>query len=139
MHHLLIASQKIDNAEDLDVVMPMRNLLEYGKNYEKPTGSLWNYYRDQPSNPLSTNSESFKYKANIVGKTPPNNDSLTDAEVVIPLKYLSSFWRNLDISLINCEVELILTLPKNCVLADMSVNIVLNPPIVPPSGATFVQ
>ena len=82
---------KIDNAEDLDVVIPLYNLLEYSKNYEKTTGSLWNYYRDQASNPLSTNSESFKYKTSIVGKTPPNNDSLTDAEVVIPLKYLSNF------------------------------------------------
>ena len=55
---------KIDNAEDLDVVMPMYNLLEYSKNYKKTTGSLWNYYRDQPSNPLSTNFESFKYSIN---------------------------------------------------------------------------
>ena len=47
---------KIDNAEDLDVVMPMYNLLECNKNYRKTTGSLWNYYRDQPSDPLSTNS-----------------------------------------------------------------------------------
>ena len=59
---------KIDNAEDLDVVMPMYNLLEYSKNYRKTTGSLWNYYRDEPSNPLSSNSESFKYKTSIVGK-----------------------------------------------------------------------
>ena len=41
-----------DSAEDLDVVMPMYNLLEYGKIYRKTTGSLWNYYRDEPSNPL---------------------------------------------------------------------------------------
>ena len=61
---------KIDNAEDLDVVMPMYNLLEHSKNYEKTTGSLWNYYREEPSNPLSTNSESFKYKTSILGKTP---------------------------------------------------------------------
>ena len=53
---------KIDNAEDLDVVMPMYNLLEYSKNYRKTTGSLWNYYRDEPNNPLSSNSESFKYR-----------------------------------------------------------------------------
>ena len=58
---------KIDNTEDLDVVMPMYNLLEYSKNCRKTTGSLWNYYRDQPSNPLSTNSESFKYKTSITG------------------------------------------------------------------------
>ena len=60
---------KIDNAEDLDVVMPMYNLLEYSKNYRKTTGSLWNYYRDEPSNPLSSNSESFKYKTSITGNT----------------------------------------------------------------------
>ena len=58
-HHLSTVFQngvQIDNAEDLDVVMPMYNLLEYSKNYRKTTGSLWNYYRDEPSNPLS-----FKY------------------------------------------------------------------------------
>ena len=74
---------KIDNAEDLDVVMLRYNLLEYSKNYRKTTGSLWNYYRDEPSDPLSSNSESFKYKTNIVGKTSQNNDSLTNAKVVI--------------------------------------------------------
>ena len=51
---------KIDNAEGLDVVMPMYNLLEYSKNYRKTIGSLWNYYRDEPHNHLNTNSESFK-------------------------------------------------------------------------------
>ena len=85
------------------------NLLEYSKNYRKTTGSLWNYYRDEPSNLLSFNSKSFKYKTNIVGKIPENNDSLTDAKVVTPLKHLSNFWKSLDIPLINCEVELILT------------------------------
>ena len=46
---------KIDNAEDLDVVMPVYNLLEYSKSYRKTTGSLWNYYRNEPSNRLSSN------------------------------------------------------------------------------------
>ena len=72
---------KIDNAEDGDVAMPMYSLLEYSKNHRK-TGSLWNYYRDEPSDPLSSNSESFKYKTSIIGKTPENNDSLTDAKVI---------------------------------------------------------
>ena len=132
---------KIDNAEDLDVVMPMYNLLEYSKNYRKTTGSLWKYYRDQPSNPLSTNSESFKYKTSITGNTYNVDEKITDddgneidnpkydankvgkneAESVIPLKYLSNFWRTLDIPLINCEVEIILTWTKNCILADMTV------------------
>ena len=114
---------KIDNAEDLGVVMPMYNLLEYSKNYKKTTGSLWNYYRDQPSNPLSSNSESFKYKTSITGNTynigageegyDANKVGKNETEVVIPLKHLSNFWRSLNISLINCEVELILTSSKN--------------------------
>ena len=92
MYHLLTRFQKInglkiDNPEDLDVVMPMYNLLEYSKNYRKTTGSLWNYYRDEPSNPLSSNSESFKNRTIIVGKTPEDNDLLTNAKVVILLKH----------------------------------------------------
>ena len=82
----------------------MYNLLEYSKNYRKTTDSLWNYYRDDPSNSLSLNSESFKYKASIVGKTQENNDSLTNAKVVISLKHISNFWRALNMLFINCEV-----------------------------------
>ena len=126
---------KIDNAEDLDIVMPMYNLLEYIKKYKKTTGTLWNYYRDETGNPISFNSESFKYKTSIVGKTPQNNDSLTNAKVVIPLKVV--IWRVLNIPLINCKVQMILTWSKNCVLADMTVNATANPAIVAPSGATF--
>ena len=130
---------KIDTVKDLDVVMQMHNLLEYNKNYRKTTGSLWNYYRDEPRDPLSSNSESFKNKTSIVGKTQQNNDSLTNAKFVILLKHLSNSWRNLDIPLINCEVELILTWSKNCVLADKTAEPAQggNPAIVAPSGATF--
>ena len=81
--------------------------------------SLWNNYRDEPSNPLSSNSESFKYKTSITGKTynigdreegyDTNKLDKNETEVVIPLKHLSNFWRNLNIPLINCEIELILT------------------------------
>ena len=60
-----INAVETDNAEYLDVVIPMYNLLEYSKNYRKTTDSLWNYYRDEPSDPLSSNSESFKYKTII--------------------------------------------------------------------------
>ena len=94
------------------------------------TGSLWNYYRDEATNPFSSNSESFKNKNNNTGNTynigtteegfDANNVGKNEAEVVIPLKNLSNFWRSLYIPLINCEVELILTWPKNCVLADMT-------------------
>ena len=83
----------IDNAEDLDIVMPMYNLLEYSKNYRKTTGSLWNYYRDEPKDPPLndddpptinynadpiTNSESFKYKNSITGKTSNANQENGD-------------------------------------------------------------
>ena len=128
---------KIDNAEDLDVVMSMYNLLEYSKNYKKTTGSLWNYYKDEPSNPLSSYSETFKYNTSIVGKTPENNDLLTNAKVVIPLKHLSNFWSALDIPFINSEIELILTWSKSCDLADVTVNADADPAIVVPSGTTF--
>ena len=63
--------------------MLMYNLFGCSKNYRKTTGSIWNYHRDEPSNPLSSNSESFKYKTSIVGKIPEDNDSLTNAKVVI--------------------------------------------------------
>ena len=135
---------KIYNAEALDVVMPMYNLLEYTKNYRKATGSLWNYYRDKPNNPLSSNSESFKYKTSITGNTcnvgagkagyDPNKVGKNETEFAIPLKHLSNFWKSLNILLINCEVELILTWSKNFVLADMARRNVQvnNPAIVPP-------
>ena len=120
---------KIDNAEDLDVVMPMYNLLEYSKNYRKTTGSLWNYYRDEPSRIIGANnithsilnSEFFYYKANFM-ENGVTHDNLTKnyVKVVVLLIHLSNFWRHLDIPLINCEVELILTWFKNCVLIDKS-------------------
>ena len=108
---------KIDNAEDLDVVMPMYNLLEYSKNDRKTTGSLWNYYRDEPNSGADANnitdsilnSKSVDYQANFIedGIT-QNNLTQNDVKIVLPLKHLSNFWRSLNIPLINCEIELIL-------------------------------
>ena len=66
-----------------------------------------------------------------------NNLIKNDVKVVVPLKQLSNFWRSLNIPLINCEVELILTWSKNCVLADMTVNPAAIPAIVAPLGAKF--
>ena len=98
---------KIDNAEDLDVVILMQNLLEYSKKYRKTTGSLWNYYRDELSNPLYSNSESSRYKTNITGNTynlvagdanyDANKVGKNKTELVIPLKHLSNFWSALNI------------------------------------------
>ena len=69
---------KIDNAEDLDVVIPMYNLLEYSKKFKTTTGSLWNYYRDEPTNLLSSDSKSFKYKTSITGNTYNVDEKITD-------------------------------------------------------------
>ena len=122
MHHLPIVFQKIngikiDNAEDLGVVMPMYNLLEYSKNYRKTTGSLRNYYRDEPNSGtdannithLVLNSKSFSYKAHFIeDDITQNNLTKNDVKIVVSLKHLSNFWRSLNIPLINCEIELIL-------------------------------
>ena len=84
-----INDKLIDNAEDLDVVMPTYNLLEYSKNYKKTTGRLWNYYRDESSNPLSSDSEPFKYKASITGNSYRgdcvNKVGKNEIEIVVPL------------------------------------------------------
>ena len=99
----------IDYAEDLDVVMPMYNLLEYSQNYSMTSGSLWNYYRDKTDD-VDDNASDVKpdiiveYKTKIIGKTsekPPQPGNLGDAnqppvptlivEVIITLKYVSNF------------------------------------------------
>ena len=111
-----------DNTEDLDIVMPMYKLLEYSKNYRKTTGSLWNYYRDEPSSGAESNinysikeSKSFDYKTGITGRL-AGIGTTKNAEIAVPLKYPSNFWRTLDIPLINCVVSLTLIWSEACVL-----------------------
>ena len=111
-----INNTDIDNSHDIDIVMPMYNLIEYSNNYSKTSGSLWQYYKDDPNDNL-TDSESFKSKVKITGKT-PNNGSTKDVEIIVPLKYLSNFCRTLEMPLINCEVNLILTWSKDCVITN---------------------
>ena len=108
----------IDNAEHLNIVMPMYNLIEYSKNYSKTTGSFWNYYRNEPNTDLGgadnninysiKDSKSFDYKTSITGKLEGNNNE-KEVETVAPLKHLSNFWRTLDMPLIDCEINLIVT------------------------------
>ena len=126
----------INNAEDLDVAMSMYNLIEYRKNYRKTADSLWNYHRDELAddrndnnflNKNVSNSESFKYKTSVTGCTYNVDEKITNAEgneidnpaydanksgkkeveIAVPLKYLSNFWRTLDMSLIYCEVLIV--------------------------------
>ena len=79
---------QVDNGKDIDIVMPMYNLIEYSDNYAKTSGGLWQYYRDEPNDNLA-DFESFKSKMKITGKT-----------------------------LINCEVNLILTWSSTCVITN---------------------
>ena len=104
-----INNTQIDNAKDIDIVMPMYNLIECKDNYAKTTGSLWQFFRDEPvADDDIEETESFKSKKKITGKT-RSNDNKKDVEIMVPLKYLSNFWRTLEMPLINCEVNLILT------------------------------
>ena len=101
-----INNTDIDNVQGIDILMPMYNLIEYSDNYSKTSGSLWQYYKDDPNDNI-TQSESFKSKIKITGKTPAAGNT-KNVEIIVPLKYLSSFWRTLEMPLINCEVNLIL-------------------------------
>ena len=106
----------IDTAQDIDIVMPVYNLIQYSDNYSKTSGSLWQCYKDEPNDNLA-DSESFKSKVKITGKTPDDGNT-KDVEIIVPLKYLSNFWRTLEMPLINCEVNLILTWSKDCVITN---------------------
>ena len=80
-----INNTQIDNAKDIDIVMPIYNLIEYSDNYAKISGSLWQYYRDEPNDNLA-DSESFKYKIKVTGKIPATGNE-KDVEIMLPLKY----------------------------------------------------
>ena len=94
-----INDTEIDNAQDIDIVMPMYNLIRYSNNYSKTSGSLWQYYKDEPQDNLA-NSESFKSKVKVTGNTHPDGNT-TDVKIIVSLKYLSNFWRTLEMLLIN--------------------------------------
>ena len=133
-----INGELIEDADDLDIVMSMYNLLEYSKNYRKTIGSLYNYYRDELSDDAEdinfgnikvVNSNTFKYKNKIIGNTynvnagadgyDVNKNGTQEVELAIPLKYLGNFWRALNIPLISCEVSLELKWDKNCIITSL--------------------
>ena len=104
----------VDEANHIYIAMPIYNLIQYNDNYSDTSGSLWQFKRDEvPANNADltiNNSQSFKYKAALLGKTADavnnTNSSVKDAKIVVPLKYLSNFWRSLEMPLINCKVYL---------------------------------
>ena len=133
-----INNEFIEDADDLDIVMPMYNLLEYSKNYRKTIGSLYNYYRDElsddnnPDNFPNTNvvnSNACEYKNIIAGNTynvaagadghDANRIGKQDVGLAISLKYLGNFWRALNVPLISCEVSLELKWNKICIITSL--------------------
>ena len=124
--NLEINDEHVDTAEKLDIVMPMYNLIEYSDNsdsYQDSSATLYQHERDEPQDDLANNlatntSSSFKYKVNLLGD--PNvvgNVARRDVKIVVPLKYLSNFFRQLEMLLINCKIKLNLTWKKECVLS----------------------
>ena len=114
-----INNTQVDNAKDNDIVIPMLNLIEYSDNYSKTSGSLWQYYRDEAVlidagiivDFTGNDTDLFKVIGIIASET--GNNETKNVEVIVPLKYFSSFWRNLENTLINCESNLMLTWSAN--------------------------
>ena len=122
--NLEINDEHVDTAENLDITMPIYNLIEYSDNYQDSSATLYQYKRDKPpeGDPIRNlavdNSSSFKYKVNLLGN-PVLDGAIAkrSVKVVVPLKYLSNFFRSLEMPLINCKIKLNLTWKKECVLS----------------------
>ena len=126
-YNLEINDEHVDTAENLDITMPMYNLIEYSDNYQDSSATLYQYKRDEPpeANAIADltvdNLSSFKYKVSLLGNPVLNgNITKTRVKVVIPLKYLSNFFRSLEMPLINCKIKLNLTWKKECVLSNQN-------------------
>ena len=122
--NLEINVEHVDTAENLDITMPMYNLIEYSDNYQDSSATLYQYKRDEPPeanaiNDLATNtSSSFKYKVKLLSNPVlDGNIAKRSVKVVVPLKYLSNFFRSLEMFLINCKIKSNLTWKKECVLS----------------------
>ena len=122
--NLEINDEHVDTAENLDITMPMYNLIEYSDNYQDSSTTLYQYKRDEPPEDddvaelTADNSSSFKYKVNLLGNPVlDGNIAKRSVKVVVPLKYLSNFFRSLEMPLINCKIKLNLTWKKECVLS----------------------
>ena len=120
--NLEINDEHVDTAENLDIVMPMHNLIEYSDNYRDSSATLYQYKRVEPANAIAdltvNNSSSFKYKVSLLGNpVPDGNAAKRSVKVVVPLQYFSNFFRSLEMPLINCKIKLNLTWKKECVLS----------------------
>ena len=125
-----INDERVDNTDNLDIVMPMYNLIEYSDNYSDTSGSLWQFKRGKspvtnagnPDNVSTANSTSFKYKSSLLKASVADGDDrvFKDVKIAVPLKYFSNFWRSLEMPLIYCKIHLKLNWSKNCVMSTIS-------------------
>ena len=130
--NLEINDEHVDTAEELDIVMPMYNLIEYSDNYQSSSATLYQYKRDElpEGDPIPNlavdNSSCFNYKVELLGDpVVANNIARRNVKVVVPLKYLSNFFRSLEMPLINCKTKLNLTWKKNAYYQMMMVMLYL--------------
>ena len=118
-----INNTQVENAKDIDIVMPMYNLIKYSDNYAKTTGSLWQYCKDIPARNnnnqivnFATNNLTDSFNFKVIFPSQTDDGGIKDVEIMVPLKYLINFWRTSEMPLINCEVNLIVTWSSTCVL-----------------------
>ena len=121
-YRIEINETSIDEAEHINIAMPMYNLFEYSISYSDTSGRLWQFKRNEiegnvdltvDANHIPNNSSSYKYKSNLT-------TNRNEVKIAVPLKYLSNFWRSLEMPLINCRVELSLTWDENCILISLA-------------------
>ena len=150
---LNINDEHVDNAANLNIIMPMYNLIEYSNNYLDTSGNLWQFIRYEqnmnngnPANVTTDDSSSFKYKSSFFKPlTAADNGVFKDVKIAVPLKYLSNFWRSLEMPLINCKIHLELNWSKDCVMSTIAdttfkiANTKLYPPIVTLSSKDNVK
>ena len=122
--NLEINDEHVDTAENLDISMPIYNLIEYSDNYQDSSATLYQYKRDEPpeddaaADLTTDNSSSFKYEISLLGNpVVANNIARLNVKVVVPLKYLSNFFKSLEMPLIKCKIKLNVTWKKDCVLS----------------------
>ena len=114
----------VDYADFINTAMPMYNLIEYSDNYSDISRSLWGFKSDEVVNNADVtnndNGPSVKYKASLITDTEANGTK-NGIKIAVPLKYLSKFWRSLEMPLINCRVKLSLGWIENCVLTTTAI------------------
>ena len=110
--------EHVEKAEDLDIVMPMYNLLECSDNYQDSTGSLYQFKRDEPPDDnanVGNNTSSLVYKSKFISGTDDNN--VNNVKLVVSLKYVNTFFRSLEMLIVNCKIDLELTWHEDCIIS----------------------